>query len=131
MNKLQGIWNSPLPISSKLIVFKTLVMPVLVYSAGTWTLTDKETKHLDTQVHRMRRWVCGVSSWMARRAHVCILYTKVTTESARHRELREHNWLVIWFVIHVSIHMLLCGDIMRKANSPLLLNNAQGTRIFS
>ena len=63
MNKLQGIWNSPLPISSKLIVFKTLVMPVLVYSAGTWTLTDKETKHLDTQVHRMRRWVCGVSSW--------------------------------------------------------------------
>ena len=40
---------------------RTVVMPVLVYGAETWSTTKSQEKRLEVNDMRMLRWVCGVT----------------------------------------------------------------------
>ena len=45
-NKLNKIWHSTLANETKVYIFKTLIEPILLYGAETWTLTTRQQKRL-------------------------------------------------------------------------------------
>lgn len=55
------VWSSPeLPTRSKAIIYECLVMPVLLYGAGTWTPTDTCQDEL-IHIHKVHlRIMCGI-----------------------------------------------------------------------
>ena len=69
MHKLRSIWKSPLPMSSRMTVFRTLVMPVVNYNAGTWDISTSKLRELDIEMNKMRRMVCNVGrTWDGKRS---------------------------------------------------------------
>ena len=70
-HRLRPLWNMNLRVDTKLKVFDTVVMPTLLYGAGTWTITDRQAHEVDHEVHRMRRMVCGVKVY---RTNILSLY---------------------------------------------------------
>ena len=59
-NKLDRIWHSTLPNVTKIHVFKTLIEPILLYGAETWTLTTRQQKRLDGTFTNMLRRVQNI-----------------------------------------------------------------------
>ena len=55
-NKLNKIWHSTLANETKVYLFKTLIEPILLYGAETWTLTTRQQKRLDTATEPQRKW---------------------------------------------------------------------------
>ena len=55
-NKLNKIWHSTFANETKVYIFKTLIEPILLYGAETWTLTTRQQKRLDgTYTNMLRR----------------------------------------------------------------------------
>ena len=50
-----------MPIQIKSKIYKTMIRPVMMYGAETWTLTRKEEGLLERAEMRMLRWILGVS----------------------------------------------------------------------
>ena len=46
-NKLEKIWRSDLKNEIKIQLFRSLIEPILLYGAETWTLTARLQKRLD------------------------------------------------------------------------------------
>ena len=64
-NKLSKIWNSgELQRKTKIKIFKTNVLAVLMYGSETWKMTQGDEKKLDTFLHKAPRcllkirWQC-------------------------------------------------------------------------
>ena len=60
-NDLHRIWVSDLHINLKLDIFKTLIVPILLYGCETWTLSAKQQKHLDGTFTRLLMRVKNLS----------------------------------------------------------------------
>ena len=58
--RLKPLWMSPLPPPTKRRLFRSLVHPILVYGAETWTLTEALSKALDGTYTRLLRTCMGV-----------------------------------------------------------------------
>ena len=59
-NKLNKIWHSTLAKETKVYIFKTLIEPILLYGAETWTLTTRQQKRLDRAYTNMLRRVQNI-----------------------------------------------------------------------
>ena len=59
-NKLDKIWHSTLANKTKVHVFKTLIEPILLYGAETWTLSKSQQKRLDGAYTNMLRRVQNI-----------------------------------------------------------------------
>ena len=58
---LQRLWTSKIArIWLKAQMFKTIVLPVLLYGAGHWTLNTNELHRITTAYHNMGRRACGL-----------------------------------------------------------------------
>ena len=71
-NKLNKIWHSTLANETKVYIFKTLIEPILLYGAETWTLTTRQQKRLDGAYTNMLRRVQNIhwSEACHPRAHI-------------------------------------------------------------
>ena len=58
--KLNKIWHSTLANETKVYIFKTLIEPILLYGAETWTLTTRQQKRLDGVYTNMLRRVQNI-----------------------------------------------------------------------
>ena len=71
-NKLNKIWHSTLANETKVFIFKTLIEPILLYGAETWTLTTRQQKRLDGAYTNMLRRVQNIHwSEHATLEHIC------------------------------------------------------------
>ena len=59
-NKLNKIWHSTLANETKVYIIKTLIEPILLYGAETWTLTTRQQKRLDGAYTNMLRRVQNI-----------------------------------------------------------------------
>ncbi len=57
---LKSIFKSRMSLVNKTKIFKSAVMPVLVYGAQTWALTRKQKKKLETTQFAMLRNILGI-----------------------------------------------------------------------
>ena len=60
-NNLHKIWTSKLHVSIKIQLFKTLIVPILLYGCETWTLTKRMEKRLDGVYTRLLMRVKNLS----------------------------------------------------------------------
>jgi hypothetical protein len=59
-NKLKKIWHSTLANETKVHIFKTLIEPILIYGAETWTLTKSQLMRLNGAYTNMLRRVQNI-----------------------------------------------------------------------
>ena len=60
-NNLHKIWTSKLHVSIKIQLFKTLIVPILLYGCETWTLSKRMEKRLDGVYTRLLMRVKNLS----------------------------------------------------------------------
>ena len=60
-NNLHKIWTSKLHVSIKIQLFKTLIVPILLYGCETWTLSKRMEKRLDGVYTRLLMRVQNLS----------------------------------------------------------------------
>ena len=60
--KLRLVWNSTLPRSTKVRIYHSAIVPVLLYGLDSLTLTDKLLKKIDGQYYRFLRRSIGVKA---------------------------------------------------------------------
>ena len=60
--KLRMVWNSSLPRKTKVHIYHTAIVPVLLYGLDSLTLTDKMLKKIDGQYYRFLRRSIGIKA---------------------------------------------------------------------
>jgi len=60
-NDLHKIWVSDLHINIKIDIFRTLILPILLYGSETWTLSAKQQKQIDGTYTRLLMRVKNLS----------------------------------------------------------------------
>ena len=60
-NDLHNVWNSSLDDNIKINTFKTMIEPILLYGAETWTLSARQQKRLDGTYTRLLMRVKNLS----------------------------------------------------------------------
>ena len=60
--KLRMVWNSSLPRRTKVHIYHTAIVPVLLYGLDSLTLTDKMLKKIDGQYYRFLRRSIGIKA---------------------------------------------------------------------
>nr|XP_027229376.1 uncharacterized protein LOC113821128 [Penaeus vannamei] len=55
------VLDKKIPLKLKIMVYKTILRPVLLYRAETWALRRKEENLLERMEMRMVRWIAGIS----------------------------------------------------------------------
>ena len=55
------IMDKKMPLKLKMKIYKTVIRPVLLYGAETWSLRKKEEGLLERTEMRMVRWIAGIS----------------------------------------------------------------------
>ena len=90
------ILDKKLQLKLKMKVYKTVIRPVLLYGAETWSLKRKEEGLLERTEMRMVRWIAGISLLERRESHdirrMCGVCNVV--EKAREARLRYYGHVV-------------------------------------
>ena len=61
MSNLDCIWRQPcLALQTKIRLYMSLIVPILLYASETWTLTKADTAHLQAFHMRCQRRILGV-----------------------------------------------------------------------
>ena len=55
------LYDRRMPVKLKGKVYKTVVMPALLYGADTWATTRGQEARLEVNEMWMQRWMCGVT----------------------------------------------------------------------
>ena len=72
--KLRLVWNSSLPRSTKVRIYHSAMVPVLLYGLDSLTLTDKLLKKIDGQYYMFLRRSIGVKA---------SYYSRISMDSSR------------------------------------------------
>ena len=59
MYRLHNLWKSPVSVNFKSRIFKTIILPILTYSAGTWAPSKALTRTFAAKYHTMARRACN------------------------------------------------------------------------
>ena len=90
------ILDKKMPLKLRMKIYKTVVRPVLLYGAETWSLRKKEEGLLERTEMRMVRWIAGISLQERRESQdirrMCGICNVI--EKAREARLRYYGHVV-------------------------------------
>ncbi|KAA5580537.1 hypothetical protein F3G14_18690 [Acinetobacter baumannii] len=50
-----------MPVKLKVVIYKTIIRPVLMYGSETWAATKRNVHTIQVAEMKMLRWMCGVT----------------------------------------------------------------------
>jgi len=122
MNSLERIWSQPhLSLHTKLRMYMSLVLPVLLYASETWTVNKSDLGHLQAFHMRCQRRILGVR-WFHKIKNTEIFRRTSLPHIGNILQLRQHSLFghVVRMKQQAPAHMALelCRDMTLTRRIP-------------